>query len=63
MSNTKASPTNRSASANFAGEDGCRGPSLTHSQAKMGDKRITNAAWMDTNHDAYSLMPSNSRRT
>src|SRR5947207_14105721 len=63
MSSTKASPTNSSASAKFAGEDGWRGPSFTHSQANAGDSRITNAAWMDTNHDAYSLMPSSSRRT
>src|SRR5207249_12305733 len=63
MSSTKASPTNSSARANFAGEDGCRGPSFTHNHAKMGDKRITNAAWTDTNQDAYSLMPSSSRWT
>src|SRR3989442_999754 len=56
-SSTKARPTNNSARANFAGEDGCRGPSFIHNHAKMGDKRITNAAWTDTNQDAYSLMP------
>src|SRR5438128_3249408 len=63
MSSRKARATNNSASANFAGEDGCRGPSLIQSHAKKGERRITNAAWMDTNHDAYSLMPSSSRWT
>ena len=44
MSRTNARPTNISASANFAGDDGWRGPSLTHSHANTGDSRITNAA-------------------
>src|SRR5207247_2172677 len=33
-----------SGSANFAGDDGCRGPSRTHSHANSGDRMITNAA-------------------
>src|SRR5712664_134119 len=52
MRSTNARPTNSSASANFVGEDGCRGPSLTQIHANTGDSRITNAAWTDTNHDA-----------
>src|SRR2546422_3377411 len=39
MSRTNARPTNISASANFAGDDGWRGPSLTHSHAK--DRKST----------------------
>src|SRR5207302_10958067 len=56
MSSTKARPMNRRASANFAGLDGCRDPSFTHSQAKTGDNRITNAACTENNHEAYSEM-------
>src|SRR6266481_5050075 len=52
MRSTNARPTNSSASANFVGEDGCRGPSFTQIHANTGDSRITNAAWTDTNHDA-----------
>ena len=43
---------NRSAQANFAGEDGWREPSRTHSHAKIGARMITNRAWIETNHDA-----------
>src|SRR2546422_8810142 len=62
MSRTNARPTNISASANFAGDDGGRGPRLTHSHANTGDRGITNAACTDTNHEADRLTPSSSRR-
>src|SRR5438105_1159833 len=52
ISSTKARPTNISASANFAGDNACLGPSLTHTHANSGDKMITNADWTATNDDA-----------
>src|SRR5438094_8032476 len=63
MSRTNARPTNISASANFAGDDGWRGPRLTHSPANTGDSRITNTPWTATNQAAYRLRPRSSTYT
>src|SRR5215471_5998970 len=50
-SSRNAIPANSSASTNFDGTDGWRGPSFTQIHANTGDNRITNSACTDTYHE------------
>src|SRR5262245_8388193 len=53
---------NTSASANFAGTDGSRGPSLIHNQANSGASRITQIGCTIWNQDTGNEIPSSSSR-
>ena len=49
-------------SANFAGTDGSRGPSRSHSHAKTGASRITKTGCTDWNQDDGNAKPNASSR-
>src|SRR2546427_482880 len=60
-SNTNDSPANKSPNENFAGVEGSRGPSRTHSHANTPESRITNSGWMATNQLEGTVHPSTVR--
>ena len=53
----KARPMKSRPSANLAGTDGSRGPSRSHSHAKIGASTITKNGWTDWNQDDGNAKP------